>query len=84
MIEIAEGFADRKTEPYPDNVLAAKIFGKMMTQWRAGVAGAIGLAYEALPVVLRICKVKEEEEEELFDCLQIMERAALIAMRGNG
>lgn len=47
----------------------------MLTQWRVGPCGATGLDYAALPAVLNIRKVKDRED--VFECLQVMERAAL-------
>ena len=62
---------------YPDNVQAVSIFCDMMTQWRVGMSGATGLDYKALPVVLSIRRVKLPEREDVFDCLRVMEQAAL-------
>lgn len=81
VMKMAEGFGDDELMVYPDNEQIYRIFGDMITQWRVGAAGAIGLVYEALPTVFRIRRVKRADEEDVFNCLQIMERAALEKMR---
>lgn len=67
---------------YPDNILPVKIFGDMLTQWRiAPMGGPVGLDYNVLPIVLKIRKVDEKEEADIFECIKIMESAALKRMR---
>lgn len=66
---------------YPDNVQAVALFSDLLTQWRVGMSGAIGIDYSALPVVMRIRAIDIDDCQELFECLQIMERAALSHMR---
>lgn len=46
---------------------------RVQTQWRTGPSGVIGLDYTAVDVVLR----RNKAGDEVFDGLQIMERAAL-------
>jgi hypothetical protein len=49
----------------------------MITQWRAGPGGMIGLDYCALPTVFKIRGIKKKFRQDVFDGLQIMERAVL-------
>jgi hypothetical protein len=53
----------------------------MATQWRAGMSGATGLDYNALPVVLRLMSVPKKEHPSLFEDIRTMEDAALDEMR---
>ena len=66
---------------YPDNALTVSVFMDMMTQWRFGPAGATGLDYTALPIVLRLREVPRTERQDIFDGIQTMERAALKGLR---
>lgn len=66
---------------WPDNWPAVNVFDAMSTQWRAGVSGAIGLDYNALPVVLRMSEVPRKEWPGLFADVRVMEGAALEKMR---
>lgn len=78
----AEGFKKSDHDGiYPDNWQTVGVFLDMLTQWRTGMNGATGLDYTALPVVLRIRKVALAEREDVFNGLQVMERAALTHMR---
>lgn len=66
---------------WPDNIQAVNVFVSVGTQWRCGVAGPIGLDYGVLPGVLRILQVPRNDWPEVFDCIRILEDAALGAMR---
>lgn len=81
LVQEAEGIAGAKDGIYPDNWLPVSIFCDMSTQWRVGMKGATGLDYAALPAVMSIRKVKDRAD--VFDCIRIMERAALAEMRGK-
>lgn len=70
-----------EVEIYPDNAQTVALFIDMMTQWRVGVNGATGLDYNVLPGLFKIRRVKKKNREELFDGIQVMERAALGAMK---
>jgi Phage related hypothetical protein (DUF1799). len=54
-----------------------------MTQWRVGAAGATGLDYGVLPVVLRINRVPRDEWPDLFEGIRTMESAALEQMHSE-
>ena len=77
----AEDFKGADEGIYPDNWPIATVFSDMMTQWRVGVAGATGLDYSALPIVLSIRRIKAADREEVFSGLQVMEQAALEFIR---
>jgi hypothetical protein len=81
LIMEAEGIVGAKDGVYPDNWQTVSIFCDMSTQWRVGANGATGLDYAALPAVMSIRKVKDRAD--VFDCLRVMERAALAEMRGK-
>jgi hypothetical protein len=49
---------------------------RVQTQWRTGASGVIGLDYVAVDVVLR----RYRASDDVFEGLQIMERAALREM----
>jgi hypothetical protein len=66
---------------YPDNLQTVGVFMDMLTQWRVGPAGATGLDYTALPVVMGFRGVRKAERSEIFEGVQIMERAALKGLR---
>jgi hypothetical protein len=68
-------------EVWPDNVQAVNTFIAMGTQWRVGMAGATGLDYAALPVVMRLSGVLAAERADVFDAVRTMEDAALETMR---
>lgn len=70
-------------EVWPDNWGASLLFVDLMTQWRMGMAGAIGLDYTAIPVVMDLRDVPAEERNSLFDDIRVMESAALEAMRSK-
>jgi hypothetical protein len=75
-----EEAAGEVTEIWPDNAQAVTVFAAMGTQWRFGMAGPTGLDYAALPEVWRRTHTAPAERDEVFDCLRIMEEAALQTM----
>ncbi len=82
--ELAAAIGTQHTELWQDNVETVEVFAGMMTQWNVGPGGAVGLRYEALPMVLRVRGVPAARRREVFDGLRIMERAALEVFRGRG
>lgn len=72
----ATALADRHDiEVWPENVHAVRLFDAMLTQWRMGSIGPIGLDYAALPVVRQACRLRCTRDD--FRGLQIMEAEAL-------
>ena len=60
---------------WPENWAAFQVFRRMLTQLNVGgMGGVIGLRYEALPMVMRVCRVPRADLAEVMDCIQIMER----------
>lgn len=66
---------------WPDNWAAFEVFAAMQTQWRAGMAGPVGLDYPALESVMRLCGIRKCERAEVFELVRLMELEALSFMR---
>lgn len=64
---------------WPENVRSWNLFQAMSTQWMVGIAGATGLSYPGVEVVMRKARVKRRDEENVFHEIQCMERATLSA-----
>lgn len=71
---------DEQIGVWPDNLWPVNTFIAMQTQWRVGVAGAIGMDYSALPAVLALVGVPADEQADTFECLRVMEAEALSQM----
>ena len=67
-------------EVWPENEGATGAFIAMQTQWRAGMGGATGLDYNAIPAVLRLTGVVRGDWSDTFECLRIMESEAMKVM----
>lgn len=65
---------------YPENLLAFLVFQSMQTQWRVSMNGYTGLDYNALPQVMNLASIEEEDRLEVFKDVQVMEVAALKIM----
>lgn len=59
------------------------VFEAMGTQWRTGMSGATGLDYQALPVVMGMLDVEQDQHQVIFADVRVMEQAALRAMADN-
>lgn len=55
----------------------------MSTQWRTGMAGATGLDYNALPVVMRMGGISMKDQPDVFEDVRVMEDAALTHMQAQ-
>lgn len=66
---------------WPDNLRAVNVFTAMSTQWRAGMGGATGLDYAALPVVLRLMAVPRKAWPAILEDIRVLEAAALDTMQ---
>ena len=74
--------AARKPDPvmvWPDMRAAVTVFFAMGTQWRVGVAGILGLEYQAIKPTAELMGV-EFKPADMVD-LRAMEAEALAAMR---
>ncbi len=69
---------------WPQNWPVVQVFASLLTQWRTGPAGVVGLDYTALPVVFRLRSVPRADWPEMFDLIRVMEDAALKEMRSHG
>ena len=56
------------------------VFEALSSQWRVSFAGATGLDYQAIPVVLNLKGIKKNQHEKIFNDIRVMERAALKLM----
>lgn len=78
--EIAEAIeADANFDLWPDNEASFVLFTRLQTQWRTGMSGATGLDYHGVGAAVRM--MGKPMTPELFSDVQLMERAALIAMQ---
>ncbi|MEG1971422.1 MAG: DUF1799 domain-containing protein [Burkholderiaceae bacterium] len=62
---------------WPQNETAVNVFHALLTQWAVGPVGAVGLRYEAIPVVLRLMGVARSVWADTFAALRVMEAEAL-------
>ena len=79
IVEKMEGF--RPVEIWPDQVPVVNLFSSVLTQWRMGPSGPVGLDYAGVEATMRMKMVPAKERGQMLDDLRIMERAALAAMR---
>lgn len=70
-------------EVWPSNWPAVEFFIGVGTQWRVGMAGPTGLDYTAVLAVMARMRLSEQQHDELFRDLQVMEAAALDAMHSK-
>lgn len=68
-------------ELWAEHVEAVRLFEAMLTQWRPGAAGAVGMDYAVLPVVERRLRITPRRARAAFAALQVMEAEALVWMR---
>lgn len=80
-LTLEEATENQVVEVWPDNLVAVNTFVAMGTQWRTGVAGATGLDYNALPMVMRMVGVPVADRPDVFEDVRTMEDAALSLMR---
>jgi hypothetical protein len=66
-------------EIWPENVETVSAFLRLQTQWVLGaMGGVVGLNYQAVEALFNILGI--EKRLEVFDGLQVMERAALAVL----
>lgn len=78
-----EDFATAAPSPLlaPDLAESVTLFCSLITQWRMGFSGAVGLDYGVIPATLRLMGYPRQAWPDLFDDLRVMEFAALKALR---
>lgn len=59
------------------------LFARLMTQWRMGPSGPVGLDYGVLPLALDADGLADGNLTEILDDLQVMENAALDEIYAN-
>lgn len=68
---------------WPDNLAAVNLFVVLMTQWRVGVSGVVGLDYNVLYRKMDRMKLTEAEYDDLEDDVRVMETEAMKTMMAN-
>lgn len=71
---------EEKIEVWPDVWPGFILFEAMSTQWRVGMSGAIGLDYQALPVVAKYLEFEDDLMPLAFNDLRSMESEVLKKM----
>lgn len=54
-----------------------QLFCRLATQWRVGASGPTGLDYSVVFYELERAGLKGDDFADMFECLRIMEQAAL-------
>lgn len=75
--------AQPPVEVWPDNWPAVELFLKLLTQWRTGPGGIIGLDYNVALAFIARKNLENEAFDALFDDLRILEAAALETIEEN-
>lgn len=75
--------AEQCVEVWPENWRVFVLFSRLQTQWSGGMGGATGLRYEAVYPLLDREARGDEDWQQLFDDLQVLEGAALKQMSDN-
>lgn len=65
------------TDLWPEHWPAVRLFVSASTQWRVSHNGAIGLCYEALPVLRDAHGITPADWPQVLADLQVLERQAL-------
>lgn len=81
-IPAAEVAALIKAEPdqcliWPENLPAAQLFAKLLTQWRVGMGGLVGLDYAAVPLAGQCLGLRRGALRRALAGVQVMEAEAL-------
>lgn len=82
--KVAKFMADNPpppTEVWACNWTAFQVFKAVMTQWRSGFSGFIGLDYTALKTIMDIHGI--EDQMQMLDDIAVMEIEALKIMRAK-
>lgn len=73
--------ADQVVDIWPDCAESVNVFIAVMTQWRMGPSGPIGLDYGVLPMIFRLTATPQSSWPQVFADLQVMEVEALNTVR---
>lgn len=58
---------------YPDTEPVWRLWDQVRNQWRAGAGGAYALDYNTLFYLLDRMRLPEDEHEDLFDSIRVIE-----------
>lgn len=75
-----EDYEQDPVEVWPENFTAFDLFCKLSTQWLTNTGGATGLNYLVLFALMDRLKLTDEDHDDMFSDIQVLERAALKAM----
>ena len=65
-------------ELWPDNWASVEVFDALGTQWSVAPNGRlVGLRYESVPYVMRLCGVLAADRRLVFEDLRVMENAVI-------
>lgn len=80
--ELLDALSDEQAdmEIEPDAWQTVQLWLRVQTQWRTSIGGIVGLDYPAVFQLMDRLKIKDPDGE-VFDGLQIMEFAALKALK---
>lgn len=71
--------ANADVDVWPENWPVVELFCRLSTQWNISMSGPTGMRYEAVyPLIDRLFP---DDWNQAFDDFQVLERAALEAMR---
>ena len=70
-------------EVWPENWPAFNLFNKVSTQWRDNGYDPVGLDYTPLFYLMRRMNLSDQEWDDLFEAVQILEAEAVKTMREN-
>lgn len=71
--------AQPHAEIWPDHADAVDVFLRCMGQWRVGFGGPYALDYNVFPIVAER-EFNSPEWPEIFNCIRVIEEAALETM----
>lgn len=74
-------YAKPPVEIWPEHLEVVRIFVRLDTQWRIGMAGPIGLDYTAAYPLIDRATTTSQEWSEMLDDLRVLEAEALDTMR---
>lgn len=72
-----EDYEHEVVEVWEENWPAVRFFSRLSTQWRHGMGGPTGLDYAAVLALVRAQRLPRAQADDLFECVQVMEAAAL-------
>lgn len=72
-----EDYETDDVEIWPENDAAISVFCSLSTQWRVGAAGPVGLDYNVLFYRMDRMHLGEEDHQQLFDDIRVIESEAL-------